>query len=101
MFHISKSKAYADAVIMIVFLRETRWKRPDIAPVSGMANVIVGIPTGYVISRDTIELLYRANITGLQRVWFYRQKLVTFFSHVSSVQCSALVFSCMAEISGC
>jgi len=51
-----------------------------------MANVIVGIPTGYVISRDTIEWLYRANITGLKRVWFHMQKLITFFSHVSRIR---------------
>jgi len=61
-----------------------RWIRPDIAPESGMANVIVGIPTGYVISRDTVEWMYRANFTGLQRVRFYNQKLITFFSHVSA-----------------
>ena len=60
-----------------------RWIRPDIAPESGMANVIVGIPTGYIISRDTVEWMYRANFTGLQRVRFYNQKLITFFSHVS------------------
>jgi len=61
-----------------------RWTRPDIAPESGMANVIVGIPTGYVISRDTVEWMYRANYTGLHRILFYNQKLVTFFSHVSA-----------------
>jgi len=49
-----------------------------------MANVIVGIPTGYVISRDTIEWMYSANFTGLQRVRFYMQKLITFFSYVST-----------------
>jgi len=49
-----------------------------------MANVIVGIPTGYIISRDTVEWMYRANFTGLQRVRFYMQKLITFFSYVST-----------------
>jgi len=48
-----------------------------------MANVIVGIPTGYVISRDTVEWMYRANVTGLQRIRFYMQELIMFFSHVS------------------
>jgi len=47
-----------------------------------MANVIVGIPTGYIISRDTIEWMYRANFTGLLRVRFYMQKLITFFAYV-------------------
>jgi len=61
-----------------------RWTRPDIAAESGMANVIVGIPTGYVISRDTREWMYASNITGLQRILFINQKLITFFSHVSS-----------------
>jgi len=50
-----------------------------------MANVIVGIPSGYVISRDTVEWLYKANFTGLQRVRFYMQKLIMFFSHVSYI----------------
>jgi len=50
-----------------------------------MANVIVGIPTGYVISRDTVEWMYRANITGLERVQFHRQKLILFLSHVSLI----------------
>jgi len=49
-----------------------------------MTNVIVAIPTGYVISRDTVEWLYRSNTTGLQRVLFYNQQLITFFSHVSA-----------------
>jgi len=54
-----------------------------------MANVIVEIPTGYVISRDTVEWMYSANFTGLQRIQFYRQKLITFFSHVSiHLQCT-------------
>jgi len=48
-----------------------------------MANVIVGIPTGYIISRDTVEWMYRANFTGLERIQFRMQKLTTFFSHVS------------------
>jgi hypothetical protein len=60
-----------------------RWKRPDISPVSGMANVIVEIPTGYVISRDTIEQMYAANYTALKRVRFYLQKLILFFEYVS------------------
>jgi len=74
----------------VLFSRLNRWTRPDIAPTSGMANVIVGIPTGYVISRDTIEWMYSANITGLQRVSFYAQKLITFFSHVSLTKCVPL-----------
>jgi len=73
-----------------------RWIRPDISEVSGMANVIVGIPTGFIISRDTIEWMYRANFTGLQRVRFYMQKLITFFSYVSTHWASALHTSCFA-----
>ena len=49
-----------------------------------MANVIVGIPTGYVISRDTVEWMYAANFTGLQRIQFVNQHLITFFSYVSA-----------------
>lgn len=63
-----------------------RWTRPDISPESGMANVIVGIPTGYIISRDTVEWMYRSNFTGLQRVRFYHQKLITFFSYVGQTR---------------
>jgi len=48
-----------------------------------MANVIVEIPTGYIVSRDTIEWMYVAGFTGLKRVQFYNQKLVTFFEFVS------------------
>ena len=68
---------------VVLFSRWNSWTRPDIAPESGMANVIVGIPTGYIISRDTVEWMYRANFTGLQRIRFYHQKLIMFFSHVS------------------
>jgi len=49
-----------------------------------MVNVIVGIPTGYVVSRDTREWMYASKITGLQRILFINQKLITFFSHVRS-----------------
>jgi len=59
-----------------------KWKRLDLAPVSGMANVIVEIPTGYIVSRDTIEQMYMANYTALRRVQFYLQKLITFFEYV-------------------
>jgi len=48
-----------------------------------MVNVIVEIPTGYVISRDTREWMYKANFTGLLRIRIYMQKLILFFSHVS------------------
>ena len=74
-----------------------RWTRPDIAPESGMANVIVGIPTGYVISRDTVEWMYRANYTGLHRILFYKQKLITFFSHVSAHTCHCRIF-CLSRL---
>lgn len=60
-----------------------RWLRTDLAPTSGMANVIVEIPTGYIISRDTIEWMYTAGFVGLKRVRFYNQQLVTFFEYVS------------------
>jgi hypothetical protein len=59
-----------------------RWKRLDLAPVSGMANVIVEIPTGFIVSRDTIEWMYSANFTALKRVRFYLQKLILFFEYV-------------------
>ena len=50
-----------------------------------MSNVIVEIPTGYIISRDTIEWMYRAGFPGLKRVRFYEQKLITFFEYVSLI----------------
>jgi hypothetical protein len=58
------------------------WLRTDLAPQSGMANVIVGIPTGFIISRDTIEWMYTAGFVGLKRVMFYNQQLVTFWDSV-------------------
>jgi len=73
-----------------------RWTRPDISPISGMVNVIVGIPTGFIISRDTIEWMYASKIPGLQRVRFYNQQLITFFSHVcineSFTMCNVFIF---------
>lgn len=60
-----------------------RWLRTDLSSVSGMANVIVEIPSGYVVGRDTIEWMYEAGFTALKRVRFYDQKLVTFFEYVS------------------
>jgi len=67
----------------VFYVMMFRWKRLDLSPVSGMANVIVEIPTGYIVSRDTIEQMYAANFTALKRVQFYLQKLITFFEYVS------------------
>jgi hypothetical protein len=60
------------------------WLRTDISPTSGMANVIVGIPTGFIVSRDTIEWMYSAGFVGLKRVQFYEQKLITFFEYIGT-----------------
>lgn len=60
-----------------------KWLRTDLAPVSGMANVIVEIPTGYIVSRDTVEWMYTAGFRALKRAQFYNQKLVTFFEYVA------------------
>lgn len=60
-----------------------KWLRTDLSPVSGMAVVIVDIPTGYIISRDTIEWMYSAGFPGLKRVQFYEQQLISFFEYVS------------------
>ena len=57
--------------------------RPDLAEQSGMTLVVMEIPSGYVISRDTIERMYAAGYRGLQRVRFYMNLLVLFFDHVS------------------
>lgn len=62
-----------------------RWLRTDLAPRSGMTNVIVDVPTGYVVSRDTIEWMYRAGFPALKRVRFYQQQLITFFEYVSQL----------------
>jgi len=98
-FTFQRAVAYTEysavCIDIILFSRWNRWTRPDIAPESGMANVVVGIPTGYVISRDTVEWMYSANFTGLQRIRFNDQKLIMFFSHVSL---SHLVTSPVASI---
>jgi len=59
-----------------------KWLRTDLAPVSGMAVVVIDIPTGYIISRDTIEWMYTAGFPGMKRTQFYEQQLVTFFEYV-------------------
>ena len=60
--------------------------RTDLAPKSGMANIILDIPTGYKISRDTIEWMYGRGFEGLKRVVYYESlaRVVTFFEYVSS-----------------
>ena len=61
------------------------WLRTDLSPNAGMTNVIADIPTGYIISRDTIEWMYSAGFPGLRRVRFYEQQLITFFEYVSLI----------------
>lgn len=67
----------------MLYVLIARWLRTDLSPVSGMAVVIVDIPTGYIISRDTIEWMYSAGFPGLKRVQFYEQQLISFFEYVS------------------
>lgn len=69
----------------MLYVLIARWLRTDLSPVSGMAVVILDIPTGYIISRDTIEWMYSAGFPGLKRVRFYEQQLIAFFEYVRSV----------------
>ena len=48
-----------------------------------MAFIVLEIPTGYVVSRDTIERMYAAGYRGLQRVRFRDNTLILFFDYVS------------------
>jgi hypothetical protein len=59
------------------------WARTDLQPESGMTFVEIVIPTGYMVTRDTIEKLYVSGIRGLKRVQFRMQSLFIFFESVS------------------
>ena len=61
----------------------TRWLRPDQAPESGMTFAEIEVPTGYMVTRDTIEKLYTSGIPGFKRAQFNVQSLFIFFETVS------------------
>lgn len=67
---------------MTVYLAR-RFTRPDITTKTGMTIVQYEVPTGYVVSRDTIEAMYLAGIQGLRRIRFRDGFLITFFEYVN------------------
>ena len=58
------------------------WERPDLYPESGMTFIKVNIPSGYMVTRDTVHKLYAAGVPGLRRVRFCDQHLYLFFESV-------------------
>lgn len=51
---------------------------------AGMTTILVQIPTGFVVARDSIERLYTAGIPGLRRARFRDGTLITLFENVST-----------------
>ena len=50
-----------------------------------MMILAMEIPTGHVVSRDSIEALYAAHIPGLREAQFRDQTFIIFFDHVSQL----------------
>ena len=48
-----------------------------------MTNVVVGIPTGFVVDRDAIEDIYNSGVPGLRRARFRDNQLIIFYEYVS------------------
>ena len=61
-----------------------RWKRPDIAPVTGLTVLEMHLPTGYMIINDVLRLYVQSGVVpSLSRAEHYDRKVVFYFDYVS------------------